>query len=70
MVSSERIRTIIIVRYIRPGYGLDEGVSVMVILDKQTRSEWQSGSSEQHMNHCNCAEIVQQVFKSVIKWIC
>lgn len=21
-------------------------------------------------NHCNCVEIMQQVFKGVIKWIC
>ena len=68
MASSERVRTVIITRYIRPGYGLDEGVSIMVILDQQTRSERQTGGSEQHMNHCNGAEVVQQVFKSVIKW--
>jgi hypothetical protein len=70
MASSERVQTVIIIRYIHPGYGLDEGISIMVILDQQTRSERQTGCSEQHTNHCNGAEVVQQVFKSVIEWIC
>ena len=32
----------------------------MVILDQQTRSERQTGCSEQHTNRCNSAEFVQQ----------
>jgi hypothetical protein len=34
MALKERMQTVIIIRYIRPGYRLDKGVGIMVILDK------------------------------------